>query len=183
MIPEAAHVLAQLHQLQPDIRHLATLSVLTVPGGYLDSLQNSARAHGIGLHNEQLDDVADLPGRLRQLARIGIDALWLPPDPLLINASTFAVLKEFSRANRVPLYVPTAGFVEAGAVAAVAPSFQQIGIVAALAARDLLKGRALPSEIFPMNSETTVNVGAAHRAGLTDEFVRRVADRLIEAVE
>ena len=162
--------------------NLATLSVLDLPGGYLDSLRQAALGRGIEIHNERLDDADDLPERLRQLARRGIDALWLPPDPLLINVNTFAVFREFSRANGVPFYAPTAGFVEAGAVAAVAPSFREIGVVAASATLDLLAGVVGNTEVYPAHGETTVNLEAARRAGLSEDDVRRVADRLIETV-
>ena len=183
MLPDAEWVLSRIHDLQPGLRRLATLSVLAVPIGYLDSLHAAAFARGIELHNEHLPAVVELPRRLRQLARLGIDALWLPPDPLLINAGTFAILNEFSRANGVPLYVPTVGLVEAGAVACVAPSFEQIGVAAAVAIRDLLAGGPGPVEVFPVNSETTVNTAAARRVGLSEEVVRRVADRLVETAE
>lgn len=183
MLPAADQVLSVLHNLQPHLRQLATISVLDISGAYLDCLQVSAQRRNTSVHHERLRAAGDLPAGLRRLTDLGIDALWLPPDPLLINPGTFAILKEFSRANKVPFYAPTAGFVAAGAVASIAPNFEQIGAMAARVATDLLQGRRVADDIFPMDSETTVNAEAARRTGLAEADVRRLAHRIIEAAE
>lgn len=166
MLPEAGRVLAVLRQLQPGLRRLVTLSVLDADGSDAEQMRRVAGAQGIDVRHETLGDADLLPERLRRLAQEDLDALWLPPDPLLINARTFAMLKEFARANGVPLYAPTAGFVEAGATASIAPSFRDIGATAALAARDLLEERPVAVAVFPAHIETTVNRAAARRVGL-----------------
>lgn len=117
------------------------------------------------------------------MASLDIDALWLPPDPLFINVHTFAVLKEFPLANSIPLYVPTSGFVEVGAVASVAPSFRQIGATTASVTKDLLHGRSVPAEVYPTECDIAVNLDAARAVGLLESDVRKSADRLFRNKE
>lgn len=181
MVPDPGRLVDALRQLQPDLRRLAALSVLTVPGGYLDALRSAAQSRGVQLLDVRLADAGELPERLRQLSQSHVDALWLPPDPLLINTGTFAVLKEYSSANDVPFYAPTAGFVEAGAVAAVAPSFRHIGAAAAAVAQRLLAGRPVDSDVYPSQSETTLNLSAARRSGLefAEGDMAERADRIV----
>ena len=66
----------------------------------------------------------------------------------------------------MPLYVPTAGFVEAGAVAAVSVSFRHIGQTAANMALKILDGGQSSGEIYPRESQIIVNLQAAGQVGL-----------------
>lgn len=169
MLPEPRAFVDVVRRLQPGLRRLEALTVLDAEGAYLEAMRRYAGTHGLEVRREELQDADLLPERLRRLAREHVEALWLPPDPLLITPRNFAVLKEFSRVNGVPLYVPTAGFVEAGATAAIAPGFRDVGAAAARATLDLLAGRPVPDEIFPTRIETTVNLPSARRVGLNLE--------------
>ena len=91
----------------------------------------------------------------------------IPPDPLLIDAQSFAVLREFARANDVPLYAPTAGFVAEGAVASVAVSFAQIGRRAASLVGQVLAGEEVPANVYPEETEISINLEAAAATGLS----------------
>ena len=75
----------------------------------------------------------------------------------------------------MPLYVPTAGFVEAGAVAAVSVSFRHIGQTAANLALQILDEGQLSGDIYPRESQITVNLQAAGQVGLQmpDEVLNR----------
>jgi len=161
MLPADDQVVGTLKELQPRLRHLAALCVADQSLGFISQMQQSGRSHGIEVAPEQLRDPGELPESLRRLASMGIEALWLPPDPLLINANSFALLREFSRANKIPLYAPTAGFAEEGAAAAVGVSFAQSGQAAAEAALAVLAGKEVPADIFPQQYEITVNLSTA----------------------
>jgi hypothetical protein len=166
MLPEPQIVVARLKFIQPALKRLAVLWILGAMDGYVEQLRQAAAKIGVELLVEHLDSAADLPNRLRALAGAGVDALWVPPDPLLINAQNFAVLKDFSWANDAPLYVPTAGLVESGGVASVGTSFRQIGQTAAAVTLRVLQGQNVAAAVYPKRAETTLNTAAAARTGL-----------------
>ncbi|MCC7263725.1 MAG: hypothetical protein IT369_14520 [Candidatus Latescibacteria bacterium] len=166
MLPVAGKVVDALSDLQPSLKHLAVLWVTDTMTHYVDGLQQVAGETGLAIAAEQLRDPDQLPDSLRRLIGRRVEALWVPPDPLLINAGSFAVLREFSRANKIPLYAPTAGFAEEGAVAAVGVSFAQNGRTAAETALAVLAGREVAPEVYPDECEITLNLGAAAEIGL-----------------
>ena len=176
MLPRAREVIAAVRQIQPMLNRLAVFWVLDTTEDYLQQMKAAAAELQIEILDEQLQDADDLPDRLRALMNKKADALWLPPDPLLINAQSFSVIKEFSWANDVPFYAPTAGFVEAGAVASVAVSFKRVGLTVAQVVQQVLSGETMPDGIYPEESETTLNLTAAAQTGLqiSAEVKRRV---------
>lgn len=165
MLPRAAAVLVRLRDIQPTVKRLAVLWASAPFEPYVRDMREAAAAMGITLLAEQLDGPDGLPDRLRALLEM-TDALWLLPDPVLVNARSFSVLKEYSWSNRVPFYAPTAGLVEQGATAAIANSFREIGRTAALAARRTLDGESVGATAYPERIEVTVNVTAAGKTGL-----------------
>ena len=167
MLPTARQVMASLKRVQPSMKRLAVLWILREPAVFFDELEHAAREWSVEFVGEALESTDDLPIRLRSLMHRQIDAIWLPPDPLLISPRSLSTVKEFAWSNDVAFYAPTAGFVEAGAVASIAPSFRQIGTAAAEIALQVLQGRSVPSEVYPPGSELTLNVAAAQRCGLT----------------
>lgn len=166
MLPVAGQIADALRELQPPLRHLAVLWITDTMTDYAAQMRQAGGEAGMEVSAEHLGDPDQLPDSLRRLIGKGVEALWLPPDPLLINAGSFALLREFSRANKVPLYAPTAGFAEEGAVAAVGVSFAQNGRTAAQTVLGILAGRKMPDEIYPDECEITLNLGAAAEVGL-----------------
>ena len=165
MLPPAAKVAGLLREIQGPLKRLAVLWVVDTMDDYAVQLQQAGGPLGIEVTAERLRSADELPDHLRRLAGEQVEALWLLPDPLLISASSFALLREFSRANKVPLYAPTAGFAEEGAAAAVGISFAQNGRTAAEVVLALLAGREVPAEVYPDECEVTLNPAAA-AAGL-----------------
>jgi len=165
MLPRPEVVLANLVQLQTGLRRLAIFWVSPGVEPYIEMMARAAAPYGIELWRDKLGSATDLPERLRRLSR-SADALWLPPDPLLVNARAFAVLKDFSWSNDVPFYVPTSGLVEKGAVASVSCGFRDIGRAAARAAQQALDGTVDRTEMYPEKCDITVNLTAAANAGL-----------------
>ena len=166
MLPVAGKVVDALSDLQPSLRHLAVLWVTDTMTDYVTGLQQVGGEAGLEIAAERLRDPDQLPDSLRRLIGRKVEALWVPPDPLLINASSFAVLREFSRANKIPLYAATAGFAEEGAVAAVGVSFAQNGRTAAETVLAVLAGQKVAPEVYPDECEITLNLGAAAEIGL-----------------
>ena len=180
MLPQAELLMGTLKEIQPQMQRLAVCWMLEGFGTYRARMAEVANGMGVELAGRPLESVDELPDWLR--ARMGeqVDALWLPPDPLLINAQSFAILREFSRANDVPLYAPTAGFVAEGAVASVAVSFAQVGQKAAALVGQVLAGEELPLDVYPEECEISLNLEAAADSGLRvpEEVIGR-ADKVM----
>jgi hypothetical protein len=166
MIPRPAAVLGDLRGIQPELERLTVLYSLPGFDRYIEEMRTAARSYGMQIRRVRVADPADLPDRLRDLAKSGSDAIWLPPDPLLITPDRFTALRAFSASQRIPLFVSSEGLVEEGAVAAVSCSYRAIGIAAARATRAVLDGRLPKSEVYPEASETTLNLAAARQCGL-----------------
>jgi ABC-type uncharacterized transport system substrate-binding protein len=163
--PQGVRVISKLKEIQPGLKHLA---VLWTSPSLEDYVSNTSRSPdlGIAVSTERLESTDDLPNRLRAL-KGKADALWVLPDPLLINPTTIAMLKEYSWSNRIPFYAPTEGLVEqGGAVAAVSSSFRETGRVAGLAARRATAGTLDISEIYPEQIHITLNMTVAKQTGL-----------------
>lgn len=158
-------LIAKLKGLQPGLARLTVFWAAAVMRGDVEAMTAAARAAGISVDVRRLEDASELPAALRSAGR-SMDAVWLPPDPLLLNTDSFRVLKEFSWLNRIPLYAPTAGLVQAGATAALAPSFADVGEAAGLAALDAAAGRAVGAAVYAPRVRLSVNREAARAVGL-----------------
>jgi hypothetical protein len=165
MKPPAAILLTQLKKLQPQMKRLAVLWNSKSYGGYLFELQRIAAAQGISVVAVRVSEASDIPEALRtQSAKA--DALWLGPDPRLINPETFQTIKQFSWDNALPFYVPTAGLAAAGAAAAISISTQEMGHQVSELSRQALSGALLPEIVYPEKTVLTINPESAGKAGL-----------------
>lgn len=166
MEPEAGVLLGRLHAIQPKLKRLAVLWSNDSLAARMERLVQMGEARGVSVTAERLVDEGDLPARLREL--VGkIDALWLTPDPLLINARNFDILKRFSYDNDIPFYVPTEGLVAQGGTAAVFASNEEMGRTMAAAAKAALAGAVVPAESYPARILVSLNRAAAAEAALT----------------
>jgi len=165
MLPRADVVVKRLNGIQPALKKLAVFWSADAMSNYLGSYELSASGN-FEVLSERIEDPDGLPVRLRAALQQGVDGLWLPPDPLLINAQRFGVLKAFCLSNAIPLYVPTAGLVEKDAVASVSTSFRQIGQTAGQVARRVHEGQSVDSVIYPSEMEVFINLNAAKETGL-----------------
>lgn len=161
--PEA--VAAALKKIQPSLRRLGVLWHSDLYDKNIDQMRTVLSASGIEVSPQKMQGRDQLPERLRALAG-SVDALWIPPDPELVNTESFVILREFSWANDIPFYAPTAGLTELGAAASISCSFQEIGRTAAEVARKALRGTP-PREVRPETVDITVNPAAAAQSGLT----------------
>lgn len=180
MLPRAGFVISRLREFQPALKSLVVFWISEAMAPHIQDMGQAASSFGMTLLDERLASQDDLPERLRWVLRKGADGLWLPPDPVLINARSFALLKAFCQANRIPLYVPTSGLVEQGAVASVSCSFREMGRTAGKAAREALLRNVRPGVSYPEVVETTLNLNAAANIGLqiTPEVLSKT-DRVV----
>jgi hypothetical protein len=145
MVPEPASAVRALLKLQPGLKTLVLLWASEAYDGYARALIEAAAGAGVEVLPTAIRDGLELPRELRRLRR-EMQAFWLLPDPLLINSENFAILRDFSQANRVPFYAPTAGLAKKGATAAVYVSFPEIGRAAARAQKKNVRGALIYPE-------------------------------------
>lgn len=163
-VPRPADALAAFLRLQPSLKRLAVFySADMAP--VVNQLEAAAPALGLEVVKAQLQSPAQVPERLRTLLGKA-DAVWLLPDPALISRTSLSVLGEFSCANKIPFYAPSAGLLQFGAAASYAPEPEETGRAAALALKAALAGQTLPEVIHPANSALTLNRGTVARCAL-----------------
>ena len=164
-LPRPENLLLKLKELQPGLKELRGFFVSGAYTLYAEKMKKAAAVQGMVFRADRLRGAQDLPGRLRAM-KPKPDAIWLAPDPELINAMSFVTLKDYSLDNGVPLYAPSAGLVEQGATASVGADFAEIGRMAAVAAVKADAGESGQDEVYPEVMETSVNLTAAAKTGL-----------------
>ncbi len=179
MEPDAAVLLANLRIIQPNLKRLGVLWQSLRFENYIRQLRKASAPLNISIESVHLTNNKDVPDNLRTIYG-KIDAIWLPPDPLLLNAASLAVFMEFSRSNHIPLFVPTRGLAEEGAAASVGPSFREIGRLTGIAVRQTLANLHPGNNLYAVNIELIINKSAAAQVGLKiPEEILRKADKVI----
>jgi len=168
-------LVARLKEIQPQLKNLGIFYVSAYYTRYIENMRRAARPFGITIHADKLDGTDNLPDRLRAM-ETKLEAVLMLNDPLFVNVQTFMILKNYSWANGVPLYAPTAGLVEQGATASIGPTFTELGRAAAQTARKALTGDPAGEEIYPEVNEISVNLTAASKTGVvfSEGFLKKV---------
>lgn len=161
MIPSANEVIKRMKVVQPNLSRLGVFWVSASQEPFLHLLEIAARQWDIQVVTKRLGGVADLPNGLRSILRDGVDGLWLPPDPAIINPRSFGIFREFSYANDVPFYVPSSGLLEKGAIASISCGFDDVGRTAGEVALQVLLGDQLPIVVYPKRVTFCVNLKGA----------------------
>jgi len=178
LTPAPEVLAARMKRLLPDLRRLRVLWTSEYEREEVEELSAAARARGFAVISERVDDPDDLPETVRGFSGRA-EALWLMPDPALVNAQNFATLREYARAARIPFLAPTEGLAERGATATLAVSFRDVGRAAAEALKARLAGGATPARVHSDRVVVTVNAAAASEIGMSAGAARGV-DRTIK---
>jgi len=173
LLPDFGIILKELKKIQPGLRRLRIFWMSPYYSQYEETFQGQGGKLGIQVSARRVLSLDEIPPLLRQ-ALGETDALWIPPDPLLVTTENLMILKEFSWANGLPFYGSTKGMTREGAAASVGVSFKDMGAAAARAAGRLNSGEDVPEMVFPEIPEITLNAAAAKRCGL--EFPRAVLE-------
>lgn len=166
MMPEPEALAARLKRLMPGLKVLRVLWSSPEQRAEVDDLAVAAERAGFRVSSDRVRDPARLPAEIRALGK-GPDALWLMPDPSLVNAANFAALKEYAAAERVPFFAPTEGLAKMGATATLAVPFRDLGRAAAEALKDRLAGGAARDHYHSNRIVVSVGAASARAAGLT----------------
>jgi hypothetical protein len=163
--PSVYQTIARFKELQPSLKRLAIIWAGDSIQDIVDQKKEIADRLGVELISNRLRNAEDLPDHLRAL-KDHIDALWLPPDAAVVTPTNFATIREFTRANGIPFYVPSAALVKEGATASVSASFKEIGMLTGEMTRQALNGSLKSDRVFPEKSHVTVNLSAAQACHL-----------------
>lgn len=165
LLADPGIVVDRLRTLAPGLKVLRVLWSSESSREDAEALNRAAAAHGIVVLSERVDPPGSLPEKIRAF-EARPDALWLMPDPALVTAENFAILREYSAAAKVPFFAPTEGLAERGATATISASFRDMGRAAAAALRDRLAARPAAEVIYVPRVSVTVNASAPGAAGL-----------------
>jgi putative tryptophan/tyrosine transport system substrate-binding protein len=165
MLPEPEALLDLLREVQPGLGRLGVFWLSRSFDRYLRELREAGRGRGVRVVAHPLADADALPEALRGIAG-RVDALWVPPDPVLLTPSNIELIKHFAWEKDVPFFAPTAALLSLGAAAAVDASFLDIGRVAGETTRRVLEGRRTEGRVYPGKSSLSVNTTAAGESGL-----------------
>jgi len=173
LVPDLPDTFYRIKKIQPGLKRLRILWASDGYASYEQTVKETGARLGIQVTTFRLAGPGSLPGALRK-ALGETDAIWLPPDPLIVTRENLLILREFSWENKIPFYGSTKSMTREGAVASFGISFAEMGKAAARAATTLNAGGSLPETVFPDKTETTLNAAAAAKLGL--EFPRSVLD-------
>ncbi|MDE2491436.1 MAG: hypothetical protein KGM24_11340, partial [Elusimicrobia bacterium] len=177
LLPEPALLVERLRRLLPRLKVLRVLWSSADEAEDVAAIAAEAREHGIEVRSERIAEPDDLPDALRGFEN-DADAFWLMPDPALVNARNFAILREFAAARREPFLAPTQGLAGKGATATLAASFRDVGRAAAEALKTRLAGADDLALIHPDTLRVVVNAESAARTGLDLKGARDVDEVL-----
>lgn len=166
MVPEASVMLSRMLRIQPGLKRLAVLWASDAMAPMVEALEKAGAPLSVKIVSQRVDGADDLPGRLRGL-KGRMDAFWVAPDPLMITAQNFEVLRQYADDNDIPFYAPTDALVAHGAAAAVWVGYPEIGRAAAAAAQSALAGEVPRYAIHLADCKTSINLTAAKADGLT----------------
>jgi hypothetical protein len=165
MPPSPEVLMAKIKAFYPGLDAMAVFNPKGAYSSYIGQLKAAAAAAGVSLHSKDVAGMADLGVQMPGL-KGAVQALWVPPDPLFMNRSTFGILTAFCQGGGIAFFAPVAGLAKAGAFAGVAPSFKQVGRAAALAAQAYATGSSPGAWVYPDKVETMANQSVAGALGL-----------------
>lgn len=161
-----------LLQAKPGLQRLGVLYCSATPQAVATGHAAVAEAREMGLltfWEAMPDDRSELLQQaLATLLGDGVEAVFLPADPVLVAPRNLRSICETLKKVRVPVMAPTGSCVTSGALLAYHADFEDIGRQAGRQAARLLQGepvRAVPPE-KPLVKRLTVNLKTAQDLGL-----------------
>jgi ABC-type uncharacterized transport system substrate-binding protein len=99
-------------------------------GGYLKRVAHEARAYGVNLVAEPVNDPRELQGKLARL-KGKVQALWLLPDPTVVTSVNSEALLLFALNENVPVVTFSSHYLDKGAAIALDLDYYDLGQQAA----------------------------------------------------
>jgi ABC-type uncharacterized transport system substrate-binding protein len=164
LLPDPFTLIGKVKDVVPRVDHLGALVPPKSYRGYLKYLASAGKITGTELVSREVDGPGDLVNALRAFAG-HVDALWVAPDPAFIAADRWRLISEFCLANRIALIAPVCQLAQAGALAGVAPGFDELGRSAADAAQHLAAGKPVGAVVQPSRCEVRISARVAKALG------------------
>jgi ABC-type uncharacterized transport system substrate-binding protein len=164
-LPDAFFLMSKIRDLVPGLSTVAIFSMGDHFKSYIKYLGAAGFVSNTTILPHAVDRVDDLVAGLRSLPGKA-QALWLAPDPLLLDLGNFKLIATFCSANKIALIAPVTVLARAGALAGIAPSAQDQGQAAGKAAAGLLAGTFKASSIVSDQCEVLINPDTARTLGL-----------------
>ena len=170
---------AKFKELQPSLKRIALIWAGDSIQDIIDQTNDIARRLNVEIVSNRVRNSGDLPDVLRSL-KGKVDALWLPADAMIVSPQNVATMKEFSLANGIPFYVPSAVMVAQGATASVSTTFADIGALTAQMTQKAMHGTLDTDHVFPENIHVAINSTSSKICNLkiSDELLKQ-ADKVI----
>ena len=165
VLADAFAFMSKVQDLVPGLTELAVFRVKDHYQDHVKYLGAAAAVSTIKVRASGINNPGDLASALRSLPGRA-QALWLAPDPLLMQTDNFKLIARFCQASKIALIAPLPLLARAGALAAVAPSYKDIGAAAGKAAASLLAGKGLSPEISSNQCEVLINGATARALGI-----------------
>jgi hypothetical protein len=178
LLPDPAVLLGKIKLLNPGVSSLAAFDVGGAYSDYISSMKTAGAGIGVAVSVKRIDSVADLAGKLPAL-KGSVQALWLPPDPLVMNQATFSLLSTFCSAAKIALVAPIAALARAGAFAGISPSFSDVGKAAGKAALAYGGGSNPGDLVYPSHVDTVLNSNVAALIGVNAASAKAKADSVV----
>ena len=155
--------------LVPNIRKLGALYNPKRSGDAIDNARRIAQQVGFELVTARVESSSDTVYALKSFAA-GVDAMWLIPDPTVVNRESIQSILEYSFENRIPVFAFHKKFVQAGVLLSLSPSYEKMGAQACEIAQRVQKGTAASSIApeSPKHLEIAVNVNTARNLNLQE---------------
>ena len=168
------------------VKRLGILYCISTPQAIVTAEEANQTAKKLGmtphprsLHSDHLDR---LPSITENLAK-GVDAIYIPIDPILSAKENLLKIIEVSLRFKVPVIVGNEDSVKLGALMSLHCDFREIGKQAAPMVVKILNGMKpmdIPSQM-PLSHRLTVNLKAAKQLGITiNPHFLSLAHRVIE---
>ncbi|MBI5547358.1 MAG: hypothetical protein HY901_26035 [Deltaproteobacteria bacterium] len=159
--------LSELKRLLPEARKVGLVFNPSRSSADLVAAQAAAQRLALSLVAEPASCASQFPEALQRLVPRS-QALWLVADPTVVTQDTFRLMLESAMANRLPLLAFNDEFVRRGALLALTPDFEGVGVEAARLARELAAGKK-PAELSPAEPKWSlvVNLATAKALGIS----------------
>lgn len=178
--PEAT--LSQFQLFAPDVRKLGVLLSASNTNPQVQAALAAARKLGFEPIVQRVTNERDVRAAWQRTAA-SVDALWLLPDPVVMNPETFRWLRGETLRRRMPLLASTENLVRAGALLCVAPDRDVVGQQAGELAQRILDGGEIPGTIEPVppgSMRVVLNRDTLEQIGLeVDELMLDFADEVV----
>ena len=182
----AQSVLTQLKLILPNLKRVGVLSSGQKYNSFRESIRSTGTGLGLQVSEMTVSEKSEIEKQLSQNLS-GLDAVWLLPDPTIIDSESFLKIVSRVRESKKALVVYSENFVKAGALFSISPDYQATGQQMVLLAKKMLARENVKPETsylgkfsYPIGSYSVLNLKTAQSINLrlTEDQLRFI-DRVV----